>query len=182
MKEIIDVCLSSKSKNPIEILNSLMSLSFIPMHGPIHHILVGSSLLTAFYNAGGKIELESALNELDYRAKQVPGAACANWGACGAGISCGMSLSIILKASPLSTDIWTYPMKLTTKALDSISNYGGPRCCKRDSYLALIEATNHLNDMFNLNMEITNIKCNYSSKNSQCIKEKCPFNDLFINR
>lgn len=48
-------CLEQDSRDPHEILEGLMALPFCHMHGPEHHILVGSSLLTAYKNAGGEI-------------------------------------------------------------------------------------------------------------------------------
>ena len=57
MDSIIAVCLAEKSKNPIVIIKKLMSLSFCHMHGPEHHVLVGSALLTAYKNSGGNIDL-----------------------------------------------------------------------------------------------------------------------------
>lgn len=57
MDSIIAVCLAEKSKNPIVIIKKLMALSFCHMHGPEHHVLVGSALLTAYKNAGGNIDL-----------------------------------------------------------------------------------------------------------------------------
>ena len=86
---IIGICMSEKSKNPIEVIEKLMSLNTCHMHGPEHHIMVGSSLITAYKNAGGEVEIEQALREMVRRGKQVPGGACGNWGACGAGISTG---------------------------------------------------------------------------------------------
>ncbi|MDD6800742.1 MAG: DUF5714 domain-containing protein, partial [Firmicutes bacterium] len=50
---IFGVCLAETSKNPVEILNKMMSLPFCHMHGPEHHIMVGAALLTAYKNAGG---------------------------------------------------------------------------------------------------------------------------------
>ena len=35
-----------------------------PMHGPEHHVMVGSALLTAYKNAGGDINLNAALVEM----------------------------------------------------------------------------------------------------------------------
>ena len=49
---IIGVCLKSASKNPVEIIESMMNLPFCHMHGPEHHIMVGSALLTAYKNVG----------------------------------------------------------------------------------------------------------------------------------
>ncbi len=52
-------------------------------------------MLTAYYNAGGKIELETSLNELMRRGLQMPGATCGMWGVCGAVSSMGAALAII---------------------------------------------------------------------------------------
>ena len=64
--------------------------------------MVGAALLTAYHNAGGKVELWKALPEMYHRGKEVPGGACGFWGACGAGISTGMYLSIVTKSTPLA--------------------------------------------------------------------------------
>ena len=60
--------------------------------------------MTAFYNAGGRIELAAALNELMKRGLQMPGATCGLWGVCGAVSSLGAALSIIDETGPLSAD------------------------------------------------------------------------------
>ena len=97
---IVSLCLSSGSKNPVEIIRSMMAQPFCHMHGPEHHVMVGAALLTAYKNAGGDIELEKALSEMMKRGKSVPGGACGFWGACGAGISSGMFVSIISSSTP----------------------------------------------------------------------------------
>ena len=66
---IFGICLSEKSKNPIEILNKMMKLSFCHMHGPEHHIMVGAALLTAYKNAGGEIDLKNKLMAMKNRVK-----------------------------------------------------------------------------------------------------------------
>ena len=43
---IVGVCLAEKSKDPIVIIKKLMALPFCHMHGPEHHVMVGSALLT----------------------------------------------------------------------------------------------------------------------------------------
>ena len=95
MDAVIGYCLNETSKNPIEILDYMMSLPFCHMHGPEHHTLVGSALLTAYRNAGGEIELLKALKEMMARGQKVPGGACGFWGSCGAAISTGMCMSIL---------------------------------------------------------------------------------------
>ncbi len=50
MDSIIGLCLNEHSKNPIEIINKMMSQPFCHMHGPEHHVMVGAALLTAYHN------------------------------------------------------------------------------------------------------------------------------------
>lgn len=63
-KNIVDACMQEKSKNPVEIFYNIAHNEYVRIHGPEHHILDGASLLTAFYNAGGNIDLQDSLNEL----------------------------------------------------------------------------------------------------------------------
>lgn len=175
MDVIIEICLNEVSKNPIKIMRKMMAEDFCHMHGPEHHVMVGSALLTAYKNAGGEIDLSEALIEMMNRGKQVPGGACGFWGACGAGISAGMFVSIISGSSPLTNEPWGLSNRMTSKALDAIGSIGGPRCCKRDSYLAIISAIDYVRDNFNIQMEKIDIKCSHSDKNNQCLKERCPF-------
>ena len=72
------------------------------MHGPEHHIIVGSALLTVYHNSGGDIELDNTLLEMQSRGSQYPGATCGYRGCCGAAVSAGMFVGIIIKATPLS--------------------------------------------------------------------------------
>lgn len=175
LTSIIDVCLNETSSNPISILNKLMHMDFCHMHGPEHHTLVGASLLTAFRNAGGDIDLRKSLLELINRAGQVPGGVCGFWGACGAGISSGIFISIISESTPLSVKGFKLSNKMTSDSLSLISRYGGPRCCKRDSYLSILSAIDFVLDEFNIKLDKEIVECEFSSFNKQCLKEKCPF-------
>ena len=69
---ILALCLTSTSKDPVEIMQKTMALPFCHMHGPEHHVMVGAALLTAYKNAGGKIDLEQSLREMMSRGKKVP--------------------------------------------------------------------------------------------------------------
>ncbi len=172
---IFAVCLNEKSKNPVAIMEKLMSLPFCHMHGPEHHIMVGSALVTAYRNAGGKIDLEKGLIELKSRAEKVPGGACGFWGACGAGISTGMFISVITDANPLADKTWGLANQMTGKSLDAIGKIGGPRCCKRNSYTAIMQAVKFVKENLGVEMELNDIVCSRFSNNNQCKKERCPF-------
>ena len=175
MDSIFGICLREVSKNPVEILEKMMDLSFCHMHGPEHHVMGGAALLTAYRNAGGQIELESALVEMRNRGKSVPGGACGFWGACGAGVSTGMFVSIISKSTPLSREGFALSHRMTAKALEQIGRVGGPRCCKRDSYLSILAAIDFVEENFEISMEKQEITCSRFSFNNQCIGKRCPF-------
>ena len=175
-KKIVEACLQEKSNNPIEIFHNIAKKEFVRIHGPEHHILDGAALLTAFYNAGGKIELEESLNELMKRGLQMPGATCGMWGVCGAVSSMGAGLSVIDGTGPLSSDdSWGKHMEFTSKTLYSLSQTGGPRCCKRDAFLSFQNAIEYINENYDVEIEYGSIECCFSEKNEQCIKDRCPF-------
>ena len=175
LDSIIGVCMNSASKDPVAIIQEMMALPFCHMHGPEHHVMVGSALLTAYKNAGGEIDLEKALMEMMKRGKNVPGGACGFWGACGAGISSGMFVSIISSSTPLSVEPFALSHLMTAKSLGAIGHIGGPRCCKRDSFLSILAAVDFVEEHFGIAMERPEIVCRYSSKNNQCIGRRCPF-------
>ena len=172
---VIALCLASTSKDPVDILEDMMALPFCHMHGPEHHVMVGSALLTAYRNAGGKLDLEKALIEMMNRGRCVPGGACGFWGACGAGISSGMFVSIISSSTPLSVEPFALSHQMTARSLNAIAEIGGPRCCKRDSYLSILSAINFTAEHFSVQMEKPEIVCRHSSRNRQCIGKRCPF-------
>lgn len=176
VESVEEFCLASRSKDPIGILTCLMSRPEVHMHGPEHHILVGSALLTAYYNARGDIDLPSALKEMRNRGSQVPGGICGLWGCCGAAVSCGTAYSIITRSSPLSGRIWGLCNLMTSKCLEAVSAYGGPRCCKRDGMTALIAATRFIGEHDGVAMDLPDdIVCGFSERNLQCLGAGCPY-------
>ena len=175
MDALIGLCSSDTSKNPIEILRTMMQMPFCHMHGPEHHVMVGAALLTAFKNAGGDIDLHASLLEMMYRGKSVPGGACGFWGACGAGISTGMFVSIISKSTPLTNEPFALSHQMTSKALARIGEIGGPRCCKRDSFLSVLTAIDFVEKHFGVKMDSEKVVCGFRPQNSQCIEARCPF-------
>ena len=175
MDSLLSICLNTQSTNPIEIVEAMMARPSCHMHGPEHHIMVGAALLTAYHNAGGELDLNSALYEMQTRGKQVPGGVCGFWGACGAGISTGIYLAIALKSTPLATKAWGLSNQMTARALEAIGKYGGPRCCKRDTYLAIREAVHFTKEHLGITLTLGPIVCSRSHLNNQCRKDACTF-------
>ena len=172
---IIGLCLEETSRDPIEIIEKMMVLPFCHMHGPEHHVMVGAALLTAYKNAGGDIDLGPVLREMMNRGKSVPGGACGFWGACGAGISSGMFISIVSKSTPLANEPFALSHQMTARSLGAIGGIGGPRCCKRDSFLSILSAVDFVREHLGIEMERSDVVCRYSAQNNQCVGKRCPF-------
>lgn len=179
---IFGLCLRETSRDPIAIMDRLMALPFCHMHGPEHHIMVGAALLTAYRNAGGQIDLEKSLREIRSRGSQVPGGACGFWGACGAGLSTGQFLSIVTGATPLATESFSLAHRMTARSLQAIGEVGGPRCCKRDSYLSILQAIDFVSEHLGVQMDRRIPLCHHAARNAQCIGRRCPFSPANADR
>ena len=65
---------------------------------------------------------------------------------------------------------------MTSKSLYSVAIHAGPRCCKRNTILSIIEAVKFLEENFGITMQIDKkIRCIFSPLNKECPKEKCLF-------
>ncbi len=172
-----DLCTNTSSTDPLEQALVLMRNPKVKMHGPEHHFLVPAVLLSSYYNINGNPhEKEAKIREARERASKVPGGFCGYFGDCGAAVGTGIFVSLITNATPLSIGEWRLANMMTSKSLLSIAEHGGPRCCKRNSYLAILQATDFLKDNFNVEMKVNkNIKCEFHDLNKQCLREKCTF-------
>ena len=175
LDSIVALCLAEETDDPVEIMEHLMSQPFCHMHGPEHHTMVGAALLTAYHNAGGEIDLTRALPEMLRRGKEVPGGVCGYWGACGAALSTGIFMAIVSNSSPLATEPFRLSNLMTAKALTAVGETGGPRCCKRDSYLSILAAVDYVAEHLGVQMKKRDITCTRMAMNEQCIGKRCPF-------
>lgn len=162
--------------NPVRIFKNIAHKEYISMHGPEHHILDGASILVAYKNAGGNIDIDNALNKLMAEGLRMPGAMCGLWGICGAITSIGAALAIIDGTGPLSTDgTWGDHMQFTSAAISELGKINGPRCCKRDAMIAFKNGIDYVNSHYGVTLEYEQMKCEFSAVNMQCIKDRCPF-------
>ena len=173
---IIEDIKNEKGTNPVRIFKNIVKNSYVSIHGPEHHVLDGASILVAYKNAGGDIDLDLALEKLMYEGLRMPGAMCGLWGICGAITSVGAALSIIDGTGPLSTDgTWGNHMQFTSDAIGELGKINGPRCCKRDAMIAFKHGIEYVNSHYGVELEMEDIKCEYFHLNEQCIKERCPY-------
>ena len=174
-ERIIAECMKSSATNPYEIFGAIAKKDFVNIHGPEHHVLDGACILTAFHNAGGNIDLRAALQKLMHEGLRMPGAACGLWGVCGAVTSIGAALAIIDGTGPLSTEDWGSHMEYTSAALARLAKTGGPRCCKRDAFASMEQAVEYIKERYGIALPMPPIKCEFSSRNAQCIGKRCPY-------
>jgi hypothetical protein len=170
-------CLRTTERDPIALANELMSHPSVKMHGPEHHFLVPAALLTAWHNQRGTTEARaSALHSARKRAEHLPGGTCGYWGACGAAVGTGIFLSVITRATPLTTDSWSLSNRITSETLALVADLGGPRCCKRDTFLSIRHAVEfvswHLRVEFSAAAEPV---CTFFLNNKECLDANCPF-------
>ena len=176
VEDILAYCGACKSRDPIAVAKALMAGPFVHMHGPEHHVLVGAALLTAWHNSGGQGDFPAALAELARRGEQVPGGACGFWGCCGAAVSAGIFFSVAAGATPLAGESWGLANRATAAALQAIGDIGGPRCCKRDSFTAILQAADLCRRELGVDMEIPErVVCGFFPQNRECLGRRCPY-------
>ena len=136
--------------NPVVIFKQIAEKEYVSIHGPEHHILDGASLLVAYKNAGGEIDLEQALDRLMAEGVRMPGAMCGLWG---------------------------NHMQFTSKAIGELGTINGPRCCKRDAMIAFKNGIDYVNAHYGVTLQYEQMQCGFTDFNEQCIKERCPFHE-----
>lgn len=176
-------CIRTRKTDPMEMAFELMRSKSISMHGPEHHLLVPAILLAAYYNikiSQGHPQLmaekEKKITEARIRSDKVLGGFCGFYGSCGAAIGTGIFISLVTGATPTSVQEWKLANTMTAKSLSSIACAGGPRCCKRDTFLALFDAVEFVRE--NLAVDIhssTEVHCEFSENNHECLKFGCQF-------
>ncbi len=163
-------------RDPAAILEQLMALPGLPLHGPEHHAIVPGVVVAAARNAGAAVPdgaLESALE----RAAKVPGGWCGYYGACGAAIGVGVAVSVLTGATPLKGEQRSLALDATSRALARMVD-DQPRCCKRASRIAVEAAVEYLRDRLAIDLPAgDHERCAYSARNAQCAREQCPFFD-----
>lgn len=170
-------CLTSKSTNPLEMANTIMKHPKIHMHGPEHHSMIAGVLVAAYGNLTGKVG-EAEIKEAIKRGNNIPGGYCGLYGTDGAAIACGIAVSVILNATPLSDTERIIANMMTSRVLSAIANYRGSRCCKRSTWVALETAVEYIREVLKVELgyiPASALKCTHSHRNKQCSKADCRF-------
>lgn len=174
---ILSYCLRTADTDPVRIMQEVIDNAGVMIHGPEHHFLIPAVLLTAYLNFSGQPERKKEmLEEALKRASLIPGGFCWTNGTCAAGIGVGTFVSLITKATALSEKEWQLSNLATAKALEAIARSGGPRCCKRDTFIAIRKACEFLDELLQIKLPCdSRIICRYFSLNRECTREECIF-------
>lgn len=170
------VARNTEQTDPIAIAMEMMDQAAVHMHGPEHHILAGMALLAAYRGCGGDLDLPRALEEMEKRGAQVPGGTCGYWGTCGAAVSAGIAASILTGTTPLTAgETYGFCNQVVSDCLSAIAKTGGPRCCKRNTFLSLLAAAPRLSEVLGVAINTQKPVCSYFSRNGECLGGRCPF-------
>lgn len=174
---IENYCISSTSEDPLELALTLMRNPSVKMHGPEHHFLVPAVLLAAYYNIKKDYkEKATKIRMAKKRSSQILGGFCGFYGDCGAAVGTGIFVSLITNATPLSVTDWKLSNLATAKSLLVIAEHGGPRCCKRNTFLAILKAAEFIKENFGVSFKLNkDLKCGFYHLNNECLQENCPF-------
>lgn len=174
---IQEFCTKTGETDPVRMAVTLMQNPAVHMHGPEHHFLVPAVLLAAYCNVSGKSDQKARLiATARERAASVPGGACGFMGDCGAAVGVGIFVSLITGATPLSRREWQQANMAVAKSLMTIAEHGGPRCCKRNTFLALKGAVAFTAEHFGVKIPLdSKVTCRFSDLNKECRMANCPF-------
>lgn len=171
------ITIKSKETDPLNLAVEIMKNQKIKMHGPEHHFLVPAVLIAVYYNIKKQYNTKKEkIKEARKRAEKILGGFCGSHGVCGAAVGTGIFLSIITGSTPLSNKEWKLSNQITSKSLEKIAFHGGPRCCKRNTLLAILGAVSFVKQKLNVEIPTDeNIICQFQDLNKECIKDRCPF-------
>lgn len=175
-----EVCREGRPRTALEVAERLMDLPGIGMHCQEHHFIVPAALLTSVRCAQGEANLERLTRELELaadRAGKVAGGFCGFQGCCGAAVGCGIFASVLLESNPKKEEHWDKVNLFTAKCLERIALAGGPRCCKRVTYLALSEAVERGGELLGVALSPLpgEIRCTRFAQNKECRGVRCPY-------
>lgn len=178
--EVIErIAATTKSKDPLEIAEIMMSHPGLPMLGCQHAHIASGALLAAVKNEGSHKITDDDLKEVFGRLdRQAIGGFCGLTGICGVAPAIGAVFSIMLGSKCGMANEQQVTMDAAARASQIIADLTGPSCCKAYVRASLSMAVGLLKDKFGLALSSTNLTkpCAYVDKHPHgCRLEKCPY-------
>ena len=176
-EKIKEVCRTTKSKNPYDVLEEIYSDGIVSTRFLKNHICIGAALAAAFNNASEKkIDIDPMVDEIMRRGALIPPKACGHAGDCGAAVACGIFYSTVTDTHPLTQgQQWGDVAVLTGTCLVDLGRIGGPRCCNRGALVSMKNTVLQVKEKLGVEMEWYDRKCIHKDWNKQCKGKDCPF-------
>jgi len=168
----------NKRIDPMTLAFDIMKGDDFPMHHPSHHYLAPAILLTCIYRVQQK-DIEKLRSDLAIayeRSLKVLKGFCGFFGCCGAAVGLGIAYSVLEDTAPLSEKKWSPTNRITGLGLLEMSEYPGPRCCKRNTFIALSQGIDFFKEHLGLHLIDTRpVQCSFYFNNQECLKNVCRF-------
>jgi len=76
----------------------------------------------------------------------------------------------------MAQEPWAQCQRLTSMALGRLADLGGPRCCKRIGYTAVLVAVPYINELLGSRMTLPDkVSCSFYARNAECLRAECPY-------
>ena len=175
LKRLPELARKTTAQAAEDILEELIRLPDLPLHGPEHHAMVGLALLLASERTGVKLP-EDYIEETIRRSMQIPGGTCGYHGACGGAVSMGVAVSIITGATPVTGPARGMAHRATASALLRCGD-GQARCCKRALRKTVAAGREFFAEELGIHFPrpVEHIICADISRNRECAKGQCPY-------
>ena len=180
VKRLPELARATTAQAPEDILEELIRLPGLPMHGPEHHAMAGLALLLASERAGVKLPGDY-IEETIRRSMQIPGGTCGYHGACGGAVSMGVAVSIITGATPVTGLARGMAHRATAMALLNCGD-NEARCCKRALRITVSTGRGFFAEELGINfpLPVGRHFCTDIARNRECARGQCPY--FNINR
>ncbi len=174
LKSLSYLCHESVETDMIGLLKQIRRVDNFPVNGPEHHSLAPAIVLTCFRNLGGHVT-QADISEGIRLGKVCIGGSCASMGICGAAMGVGIAFSIILGANPLTPVERQSSMLVVAAAANDICSYQAARCCQREVYLSLKQASKLSTMLTGLHIPAEHrMVCSQHHIQKECLKQDCP--------
>jgi len=175
LKRLPELAKTTTAQAPEDILEELIQLPGLPMHGPEHHAMAGLALLLASERSGVKLPGDY-IEETIRRSMQIPGGTCGYHGACGGAVSMGVAVSMITDATPVNGLARGMAHRATARALLSCGD-DEARCCKRALRKTVTTGRAFFAEELGINFPqaVGPQLCADISRNRECAKGQCPY-------
>lgn len=174
---IRDVCLSFDSRDPRQVLDSMLAVPLISARPLKHHLAVACALATAYCNSSqNDRDLPALLEEVMERGDAIPNGSCWRLGGCGAVLSCGAFLSAVCDVRHDDPEGWGLVHRLTGSCFSAIGGIGGPRCCDRSANVSMRMTVDAVRERLGVDMQWSDPFCAHHQGNNLCLGSACPFN------